>query len=180
MWVRVGRYGSTMILRFFVLIVWLQWPAQSIAGPYEIAGKVDRVIDGDSIVIAGQSIRLSGIDAPEIKQRCQGKSSSWACGVVSGQKLHELIKKDVVYCFVLGIDRYKRHLAECYIMDAAGMININEAMVVTGWAFVYRNRAGRVISSRYGAAEASARRMGVGFWDSEVMRPGEWRARKKR
>ena len=29
-----------------------------------------RVIDGDTIVIAGERIRLHGIDAPEMKQTC--------------------------------------------------------------------------------------------------------------
>ena len=46
----------------------------------DITGK-PRVIDGDTIEIAGQRIRLHGIDAPEAKQTCTDKEGKeWRCG----------------------------------------------------------------------------------------------------
>lgn len=40
-----------------------------------------RVIDGDTIVIAGERIRLHGIDAPEMKQTCKTrKGKEQLCG----------------------------------------------------------------------------------------------------
>jgi endonuclease YncB( thermonuclease family) len=41
-----------------------------------------RVIDGDTLVIAGQHIRLDGIDAPETKQVCK-RDGDRRCGLAS-------------------------------------------------------------------------------------------------
>ena len=38
------------------------------------------VIDGDTIEIHGQRIRLHGIDAPESGQSCVVGSEAWRCG----------------------------------------------------------------------------------------------------
>ena len=39
-----------------------------------------RVIDGDTLEIAGQRIRLNGIDAPESRQKCVADGVTWPCG----------------------------------------------------------------------------------------------------
>ena len=38
------------------------------------------IIDGDTIVVAGERIRLQGIDAPELQQTCTAYGQPWACG----------------------------------------------------------------------------------------------------
>jgi endonuclease YncB( thermonuclease family) len=50
----------------------------------DITGK-PRVVDGDTLVISGERIRLHGVDSPETRETCtkDGKAEVWArsyCG----------------------------------------------------------------------------------------------------
>ena len=50
-----------------------------------------RVIDGDSLEIQGQRIRLHGIDAPESRQLCYLDGKPWQCGKDAANALAEKI-----------------------------------------------------------------------------------------
>ncbi len=45
----------------------------------DVAG-VASVVDGDTIEVHGQRIRLHGIDAPESRQLCRREGEPWQCG----------------------------------------------------------------------------------------------------
>ncbi len=66
------------------------------------------VIDGDTIEVRGQRIRLHGIDAPESRQLCRLDGKPWQCGKDSANALEDKITRRPVTCEDLGRDRYDR------------------------------------------------------------------------
>jgi endonuclease YncB( thermonuclease family) len=50
-----------------------------------------RVIDGDSLEVAGENIRLIRIDAPEGRQLCQRAGREWRCGDDATAALGQLV-----------------------------------------------------------------------------------------
>lgn len=88
------------------------------------------VIDGDTIIVAGEHVRLEGIDAPERKQTCQREGKVWACGSVATQTLRGLIRNREVSCKIVGRDAYGRALGAC----SAGHVHLYSAMVRSGFA----------------------------------------------
>ena len=79
----------------------------NISNAQEIIG-VPRIIDGDTVHINNYKIRLEGIDAPEIKQKCKKPffsfsafigfsiNKSYSCGSVSKNKLIKIINKYII------------------------------------------------------------------------------------
>jgi endonuclease YncB( thermonuclease family) len=118
------------------------------------------VLDGDTIELAGERVRLEGIDAPETGQTCARKTgAAWACGTEATLKLKRLIDRSDVVCRPAGRDKYGRVLGWC----SAGGRDLNGEMVRSGhaWAFVR-------YSTRYVTAEKEARRARAGIWQGEV------------
>jgi endonuclease YncB( thermonuclease family) len=128
-----------------------------------------RVVDGDTIVIAGEHVRLNGIDAPETEQTCTAYGQQWSCGRMAAQWLTEYLRGRQVEC--LGYARDRWLLAVCY----AGGESINDRLVREGWALDYRK-----YSSDYLAAEAEAKRQGAGVWRGEFVPPWQWRSERRR
>lgn len=114
------------------------------------------VVDGDTLEIAGERVRLEGIDAPEASQTCGGGwFGTWSCGRAATAQLRWLVGGRRVDCEAAGRDKYGRVLGWC----TADGRDINAEMVRTGhaWAFVR-------YSTRYQAVEAETRRAKVGIW----------------
>ena len=70
-----------------------------------INGKA-KIIDGDTIHIGINKIRLHGIDAPETNQTCTVNETVWYCGVESTKVLQNFISKNEVICEIIDVDQY--------------------------------------------------------------------------
>ena len=128
------------------------------------------VVDGDTIEIRGQRIRLHGIDAPETSQWCTDQSEATIrCGQQAALALDSLLNKQTCRCEVVDTDRYGRAVATCYI----GQTNINEWLVCKEWALAYRK-----YSEDYVSAEQQAWTGGRGIWQYKFTPPWEYRAQQ--
>ena len=134
-----------------------------------IIGK-PRIIDGDTIHIKSNKIRLHGIDAPETKQTCEIDNEDWHCGKQSTKELKNLINNQKVECITNDIDRYNRYVAICYVNE----ININQWLVKNGWAIAYR-----YYSTDYIVEEKYAQDNKLGIWKSKFVEPYEYRKKNK-
>ena len=92
-----------------------------------------RVIDGDTLEIEGQRIRLHGIDAPETDQPCRLNGERWRCGQDAADALAEKIGRQPVTCHELDRGPYGRSVATCTVDGE----DIGEWLVSSGWAVAY-------------------------------------------
>ncbi len=131
----------------------------------DVAG-IASVIDGDTLEIHGQRIRLHGIDAPESRQLCRLDGQPWQCRKDAANALAEKIARRPVTCEDLGRDRYKRIIARCTVAGE----DMGAWMVSEGLALAYRRYSVDYVDEE---AEAQAARRGI--WAGVFVKPWEWR-----
>lgn len=120
-------------------------------------------VDGDSLRIGAERIRLLGIDALEYDQVCKDQyGASWPCGLNARDHLAALISQREITCAGEGRDQYGRVLAICTIAN----MDLGAAMVEQGLA---------VADGRYRTMESAARTHQRGIWQGEFVRPAAWR-----
>jgi endonuclease YncB( thermonuclease family) len=129
------------------------------------------VIDGDTLAMATVRLRIQGIDAPELSQRCERGGRLYACGERARQAMSRILGRGVAACVQLATDRYRRRVVRCH--NAAGK-DIGGELVRQGWAI-----APRGYSTAYVAAEAEARAARRGLWAGRFLAPADWRARTR-
>lgn len=148
---------------YFSLLVAVAMPASVSA--QTLMGEASAV-DGDSLSVAGMSVRLFGIDAPEGKQTCNRNGAQWACGEEAARQLASLVAGQQVVCRGRGTDDYGRTIATC---NARGL-ELNRTMVEHGWAVAFRS-----YSSDYVPDEERAKAAKRGIWASTFTMPVDWR-----
>jgi endonuclease YncB( thermonuclease family) len=136
------------------------WPAAASA---EIAG-TPRVIDGATIEVAGQRVRLWGIVAPTPGQVCRGEHRAFDCSAVARSQLQDLTAGTDVVCEE--VEGAATPPGEIVGRCVAGGFSINRNMVYTGWAF-----ADPAAGELYGAVEDEAREAKRGLWRWDLAPP---------
>lgn len=92
------------------------------------------VIDGDTIEIRGERVRLNGIDAPESAQLCtDAQRKAYRCGAAAAQTLEKFLAVSrPTRCKFIERDRYGRFVGDCYRADGT---SVAELLVLSVWAF---------------------------------------------
>lgn len=122
-------------------------------------------VDGDTLDLAGQHVRIAGIDAPELRQECVRDRRPWACGEAARRALDEAVRRGPVTCASAYRDKYDRPLARCSV----GGTDLGELMVREGFAVAYRGRD-------YAGVEAAAQAARRGIWAGSFQPPADYRA----
>ena len=131
-----------------------------------------KIIDGDTIILNSEKIRLYGIDTPEIKQTCTDNyGHTYLCGIRAKLELEKIIGSRKVSCIKKTKDRYKRSISICYVDEN----DINSLMVKRGWALAYRK-----YSKKYVKDEAIAKLNDAGMWSGKFIAPWKWRRMKNK
>lgn len=156
------------VVAFIFLTIAFLWPHSEAwcSTPVRVVG----VSDGDTIrvVANGQEarVRLHGIDAPERGQDF---------GTVATKGLRSLLTGRQVSIEQTDIDRYGRTVAIVY----ADGLNVNEAMLTNGWAWVYPKYCLQGFCEQWRQMEAAARADKKGLWQERAPQPPwAWRAQQ--
>jgi endonuclease YncB( thermonuclease family) len=160
------------MMRFILVSLFLCLAAAGVGAEQQGASTAGTasVIDGDTIEIHGERIRIEGIDAPESDQRCTRDGKAWPCGRHSALALDALLQGTTTACSFSGKDKYGRWLGACRSEGT----DIGQWMTEQGWAVAYRK-----YSQAYVTQEENARRQKVNIWSGTFDMPEEWRARKR-
>ncbi len=135
-----------------------------------IAGRAS-VIDGDTIEIRGERIRLHGIDAPESWQICQDAvGRQYRCGKEAARRLELYLEASrPTRCEFVERDRYQRFVGVCFRNDG---VEVNRWLVESGFAVDWV----RYSNGKYAQEQKMARKRAEGVWKGTFELPCEARA----
>jgi endonuclease YncB( thermonuclease family) len=142
--------------------------APSATDPHD-ALKVDRVVDGDTLIVGGERVRLVGVDAPESVhpqkpvQHFAKEATEFARQRAQGKQVRLEPSGDLVTR-----DRHGRRLAYVWLPD--GLL-LNLEIIRQGYGFAF-SKFPFARMEEFRAAEREARTAGRGMWanpDSDVV-----------
>lgn len=168
---RENRYMRTRLATTLTVLLVATSPASACAAPVEAApatATVLRVVDGDTVDVVDDvrgrlRVRVLGLDTPETKRRgyavaCWGpEATAFATATLQNQRVALIADAGQD-----ARDRYGRTLA--YIQTAGGDYSVLAAAAGAGRAYVFDPSHPPQRADEIAAAEASARKAGLGLW----------------
>ena len=157
LWLNIGLLAAAT-----VLAIWLNG-ADAPSDIGDLAGRVTRVVDGDTLDLAGRRVRLADLDAPERDQTCgTAEGGTWSCGRSAGAALADATAGANVTCAARDIDRYHRVVARCRGPEG----DLGSLLVGKGLA---------IGLGGYATEQTAARAARLGIWQGDFIMPAEWR-----
>jgi endonuclease YncB( thermonuclease family) len=147
-----------------VIAAGLSWAGPAAAGP---DGRID-VVDGDTLNVGRDKVRLFGIDAPELDQSCRRPDGTvWRCGDWARDEVRRLYQGRRAACEAIDTDRYGRTVATCRVEGH----DMGATLVANGYARAYLR-----YSDLYLETEKEAVVAGRGIFGSDMVAPEAFRA----
>jgi endonuclease YncB( thermonuclease family) len=162
---RTLAFGFTGALICSTLIL-LSLPSQLFGRVPRLAGSLAAdaplvaVVDGQTLRLRENVIRLQGLVAPGRGLACRNASgATYDCGAAAAAALASIVRDHAVICRLDGRDNFGFAQGRC---DAAG-VDVNRAMVAAGWA---RADPAGIASTQasYAPQESRARAEHRGVW----------------
>lgn len=185
-----SRHPTTLILCILAAVAAASFTAgvayrsSSLPSPHTPLRGPAHVVDGDTLVVAGVTVRLKGVDAPESGQMCYASASGgwlarprrpYDCGAVATRALTRHLRGRPVTCVGVSKDKYGRRLARCYARHwLRADVDVGVWLLDHGHAVMYG-----AATQAYREAELRAKRARVGVWGGSFEVPALWRAKRE-
>ena len=140
------------------------------ASPASTIAARGRALDGDTVTI---DIRLSGADAFESRQWCQGNTGCWQCGKAAQDLAARMLKGGEATIRLTGSASYGRPVGTVTVDGR----DLGETMIAAGLALPVTGdlRADPARAARYVAAYDRAVAARIGAHEGSFIEPARWR-----
>lgn len=160
-------------MRLFIFILFCLFAFSTNAKDFApITGRAS-VIDGDTVEIHGERIRIWGVDAPESRQTCKDAFGAvYRCGKISAFALADWLDlSQPVRCEPRYKDRYRRFVARCFRSSGE---DIAEWLARNGYALDWPKYS----NGFYAVPQNEAQQAKIGIWQGGFVEPWKFRTKK--
>jgi endonuclease YncB( thermonuclease family) len=151
---------------FFIVFLVLTASAAQVLVAAETATPAVAIVDGDTLEVNGKTVRLYGIDAPELGQYCLNGSNRYRCGYEAALALTKLVGNGPIECWPTPVDSDDEGQ-----ICSVDLVDLAEAMLRRGYAI-----APPTSFAIYRRAESEAKKSRLGIWRGNFVLPSEWRS----